>query len=107
MADLAKLALFLGEKNDKTGVFLKTLNEFRKQFLFTVKQCKERKKRELEKEKRERWKQEKLKKKGGGGAGGKKPPPIKAKSTGIGMGLPPPVDEEDDGKEDGMGGLPP
>merc|ERR1712032_332490 len=56
MTDLCDLATFLNEKNDKTGEFLKTLNEFRKQFKLTMKQCDERRKREEEKKKREQWK---------------------------------------------------
>eukprot|EP01084_Bolivina_argentea_P087315 157702_1 len=56
MKDLHDLATFLNEKNDRTGAFLKTLNEFRKQFIFTMKQCEERKKREAEKAKHAKWK---------------------------------------------------
>merc|ERR1712244_164296 len=56
MKDLADLATFLNEKNDKNGQFLKTLDKFRKQFIFTMKQCEEREKREEEKKKREQWK---------------------------------------------------
>jgi len=59
MKDLADLATFLNEKNDKNGQFLKTLDKFRKQFIFTMKQCEEREKREEEKKKREQWKENK------------------------------------------------
>merc|ERR1712228_1107479 len=76
MKDLCDLAVFLNEKNDKTGLFLKTLNEFRKQFKFTMKQCDERRKREKEKKKEVKTAKTVSIKKSGGG-------------------LPPPIDEEE------------
>merc|ERR1712228_16873 len=118
MNDLYELAVFLNEKNDKTGLFLKTLNEFRKQFKFTMKQCDERRKRKEEKKKREQWKANKKK-----GQKEKKKEVKTAKPVSIkksGGGLPPPIDEEeeDDVKESDVlsiinpssanrGGLPP
>eukprot|EP01084_Bolivina_argentea_P172755 299218_1 len=100
MKDLCDLALFLNEKNDRTGQFLKTLNEFRKQFVFTAKQCKERQKREAEKKKREQWKKNKKQKANKQGT---------AKKS---LGLPQPISEDgDDMKETNIRankvGLPP
>merc|ERR1712173_290512 len=52
------LASFLGESKDTTAAFLKTLNEFRKQFKMTAKQCAAKRKKEEERKKREQWKKD-------------------------------------------------
>jgi len=90
MEDLHALAVFLNEKNDRTGQFLKTLNEFRKQFIFTMKQCEERKKRQEKKKKQEEWKMNRMK--------SKQTKSNKANNKNI-KGLPPPIDEDDDSKQ--------
>jgi len=91
MKELAALAAFLGETKDSTAAFLKTLNEFRKQFMMTAKQTAARRKKEEERRKREQWKAQR--------AGNAKHSKHSSRSSGI----PPPVpesgDDDDDAKE--------
>ena len=105
MKDLTVLASFLGESKDTTAAFLKTLNEFRKQFKMTAKQCEAKRKKEEERRKREQWKKDRATKNKAQKSGDKmskhKPSPSGSRSSGMGGpgGLPPPL-PEDDSKEE-------
>ena len=116
MKDLAVLAAFLGETRDSTAAFLKTLNEFRKQFAMTAAQCAARRKKEEERRKREQWKRDRAKT--GKHKAQKSGDKFKGhQSMPSGQTLPPPL-PEDDSKEERVatlsasnqmkgGGLPP
>merc|ERR1712173_473567 len=93
------LASFLGESKDTTAAFLKTLNEFRKQFMMTAKQCAAKRKKEEERKKREQWKAQRAGKHKAQKSGDK----LKSRPSGTNIGLPPPIPEmppSDDSKEE-------
>merc|ERR1711933_204625 len=61
--DLKQLGVWLNEPKDANFKYLKTLNEFRQNFLRAIKMTEQRKAKLLEIEKRKKWKQNKKNKK--------------------------------------------